>query len=71
MPGFGGPALFQQLRGARPNLRALFVSGYSDDPPVPGEGDGAGSRTAFLAKPFKPEELAPRSPSCSPTAPPK
>ena len=31
MPGLGGLALVEQLRASRPNVRVLFISGYTDD----------------------------------------
>jgi signal transduction histidine kinase len=55
MPGTGGPALAAILRQRFPNLRVLYVSGYTDDAIVqhgvlePG--------VAFLQKPFTPERL--------------
>jgi two-component system, cell cycle sensor histidine kinase and response regulator CckA len=48
MPEMHGPALAQRLVAQRPDLRVLFMSGYSDAIPV-----GTGTRrTAFLQKPF-------------------
>ncbi|MGH7559557.1 MAG: ATP-binding protein [Gemmatimonadales bacterium] len=56
MPGMSGRELFDRLRTRYPRLRALFVSGYT------GEALGAARRglepgTAFLQKPFAPEDL--------------
>jgi len=56
MPGMDGPELVRRLRKKRPELRVLFVSGYSEhsfqnlgvDMP----------RTSSLAKPFAPASLA-------------
>jgi CheY-like chemotaxis protein len=48
MPEMHGPALAQRLVAQRPDLRVLFMSGYSDAIP---EGTGTG-RMAFLQKPF-------------------
>ena len=48
MPEMHGPALAQRLVAQRPDLRVLFMSGYSDAIP---EGTGT-RRTAFLQKPF-------------------
>jgi PAS domain S-box-containing protein len=48
MPEMHGPALAQRLVAQRPDLRVLFMSGYSDTMP---EGTGT-RRTAFLQKPF-------------------
>jgi len=55
MPGMGGPELARRLTQQRPTLRVLFCSGYTDDPSFR-EGVGEGG-TAFLQKPFSPEEL--------------
>jgi two-component system, cell cycle sensor histidine kinase and response regulator CckA len=49
MPEMHGPALAQRLVGQRPDLRVLFVSGYSDAIP---DGATATGKAAFLAKPF-------------------
>lgn len=53
MPRLSGPELYDQLQARRPNLRALFVTGYSseylDDEIVGG--------TGFLRKPWKREDL--------------
>jgi two-component system cell cycle sensor histidine kinase/response regulator CckA len=48
MPEMHGPALAQRLVAQRPDLRVLFMSGYSDAMP---EGTGT-RRMAFLQKPF-------------------
>ena len=56
MPRLGGPELASRLRARMPDLRVLFVSGYTDQAldlrQLPGE------RTAFLSKPFSPSALA-------------
>jgi PAS domain S-box-containing protein len=49
MPEMHGPALAERLRAERPDLRVLFVSGYSEAMPA---GSLADDRMAFLAKPF-------------------
>lgn len=56
MPGGSGPDLFVRARLARPNLRVLYMSGYTDD---------AVSRhklltpdSAFIQKPFTAEDLS-------------
>ena len=55
MPGPSGVELAEQLRNARPRVRVLFMSGYSDNAIVR---DGLlGDSAAFLQKPFTPEEL--------------
>jgi PAS domain S-box-containing protein len=56
MPGRGGRALAEDLRRLRPALRVLFMSGQ-DEQPAPLAGSPA-TGTAFLAKPFLPQELA-------------
>ena len=56
MPEMDGRTLAETLRRIRPELRVLFVSGYTETAVVhPSERD---DRTAFLAKPFTPEGLA-------------
>jgi CheY-like chemotaxis protein len=49
MPEMNGPALAQRLVALRPELRVLFVSGYTEEMPVL---DTPGTKTKFLAKPF-------------------
>jgi signal transduction histidine kinase len=49
MPDMNGPALAQRLVAIRPELRVLFVSGYTEELPVL---NTAGSKSQFLAKPF-------------------
>jgi CheY-like chemotaxis protein len=56
MPRMGGPELAGRISSTRPDIRVLFTSGYLD---------GAGldltvenGTTAFLAKPFTPDQLA-------------
>jgi signal transduction histidine kinase len=56
MPGLSGPRLAERLRAARPGLRVLYLSGYSEE-----ELDlaaGCGPDTAFLAKPYLGTTLA-------------
>lgn len=57
MPGMSGTALARHLRVIKPELKLLFISGYTgytDDVGI-GTGDPAG---AYLQKPFTPEALA-------------
>ncbi len=56
MPGMSGPELTRVLAGRRPELKVLFISGYSEDA-VAGEGVSLG-QAGFLQKPFSPDELA-------------
>lgn len=50
MPGMSGSVLAKRLRGQRPDLRVLFMSGHADDDLVQNGVRSASSR--FLAKPF-------------------
>jgi signal transduction histidine kinase len=54
MPGMSGTELAQHLRVIKPDLKLLFMSGYTDDVGI-GAGDPA---SAYLQKPFTPETLA-------------
>ena len=55
MPGMGGRELAERLRQMRPNVRVLFMSGYSDDAVLR---HGLGNpTTAFIAKPFAAKDL--------------
>jgi CheY-like chemotaxis protein len=56
MPQMSGPELAQRLRLARPGLRFLFMSGYTDDS-ITRHGIVA-EGVAFIHKPFLPESLA-------------
>jgi CheY-like chemotaxis protein len=56
MPGLTGPELAKRLRGLRPSIKVLLVSGYAED-------DGLGIRSSesefdLLPKPFTPSALA-------------
>ncbi|HEY3441122.1 MAG TPA: ABC transporter substrate binding protein [Paludibaculum sp.] len=57
MPGMNGAELAARLEHQFPELRVLFVSGYSGGH-LPA--DGLGAEAAFLAKPFLPAQLAGR-----------
>ena len=57
MPEMSGPELVRRLVSARPNLRVLYVSGYSHEALRLDQG-GAG--TELLPKPFTPGILARR-----------
>jgi CheY-like chemotaxis protein len=55
MPGISGQELADELRGRRPGLPVVFISGYTEDHVVEdARRDGA---TAFVEKPFSAEEL--------------
>jgi PAS domain S-box-containing protein len=55
MPGMGGREMAECLVRERPNLKVLFVSGYTDDAIIRhGVLDAGGS---FLQKPFSPDAL--------------
>jgi CheY-like chemotaxis protein len=54
MPEMSGPALAQRLVAARPQLRVLFVSGYTEELPVLST---PGGQSQFLAKPFSTASL--------------
>ncbi len=54
MPGMSGTELAEHLRVIKPELKLLFMSGYTDDVGI-GAGDPA---SAYLQKPFTPETLA-------------
>jgi two-component system, cell cycle sensor histidine kinase and response regulator CckA len=56
MPRMSGPELAERLRGIRPEMRVLFVSGYTDGEIVRGGELEPG--TDFLQKPFTREQLA-------------
>jgi CheY-like chemotaxis protein len=54
MPGMRGPELYEVIRTARPDLPAVFMSGYSADEPGATETPAGCS---LLAKPFTSEAL--------------
>ena len=51
MPGMTGTQLARNLRGKRPNLNVLIISGYAD-------ADGVDPDLPRLAKPFRQSDLA-------------
>jgi len=55
MPRMSGPELADRLRGIRPEVRVLFVSGYTDSEIVKGGELEPG--TDYLQKPFTREQL--------------
>lgn len=56
MPGMGGRELAVQLTKVRPNLRVLYMSGYTDDTVL--RHGVLEAEVAFVAKPFNAESLA-------------
>ena len=62
MPGASGPELARRLRGARPDLRVLCMSGYPESDDRRGEAEG--SWTAWLQKPFTPDGLMSKVREC-------
>jgi two-component system, cell cycle sensor histidine kinase and response regulator CckA len=58
MPGMRGPEVAAAIKARRPDMRVLLISGYTDRPTFPIEVDN--DPLGFLAKPFKPSELADR-----------
>jgi two-component system cell cycle sensor histidine kinase/response regulator CckA len=55
MPGMRGPELVERLRAARPHLRVLYISGFSDGALADLRADLGGD--GYLAKPFSPDDL--------------
>jgi two-component system, cell cycle sensor histidine kinase and response regulator CckA len=56
MPHMRGTELTSRLRASRPELKVLYVSGYTDDDVFRQE--AGADRVAFLGKPFTPAALA-------------
>jgi two-component system cell cycle sensor histidine kinase/response regulator CckA len=55
MPGLAGPGLVAQLLRARPNVKVLYMSGYTERAIV--QHGILSTGTPFLQKPFTPEQL--------------
>jgi FixJ family two-component response regulator len=60
MPGMGGRDLAQRVAALRPEVRVLYVSGYTRDAALQEEMARGGSEIAFLEKPYTPLLLARR-----------
>ena len=58
MPGMDGRLLAERITGALPDIRVLFVSGYTEDVVVSHGVLNAGIE--FLAKPYSVDQLARR-----------
>jgi len=56
MPGASGVELVRELRTSRPDIRVLYLSGYTND--AIGRHGVLEPGVPFLAKPFRPAELA-------------
>jgi two-component system, cell cycle sensor histidine kinase and response regulator CckA len=55
MPKMSGPELAKRLRSVRPEIKLLYMSGYTDDTII--RHGMLDTKTAFLQKPFTPEDL--------------
>jgi signal transduction histidine kinase/ActR/RegA family two-component response regulator len=55
MPGMNGRDLLRKIRDRRPDIRTLYMSGYTDERIL--EYGLQNTRTPFLQKPFSPETL--------------
>ncbi|HEY1584427.1 MAG TPA: response regulator, partial [Polyangia bacterium] len=55
MPRISGPELARRLAAVRPNMKILFMSGYTDDTVF--RHGVAATELAFVQKPFTPEVL--------------
>src|SRR6185312_16365971 len=56
MPGSNGPALALEIRDARPDIRTLFMSGYTEETMTQHGFDGHSA--GFIQKPFSASALA-------------
>ena len=56
MPGIDGPALVRRVRQTHPDMKVIFISGYTEDTFRKRLDDGA--RLEFLSKPFTLQQLA-------------
>jgi two-component system, cell cycle sensor histidine kinase and response regulator CckA len=53
MPGLTGPKVVERIAPSRPEMKVLYISGYSDESVLRNGMVGPG--TAFLSKPFAPD----------------
>jgi len=58
MPQMSGPALVERVQAARPGIKVLYVSGYTDDDMV--RHGVSEDSVALLSKPFTPSALCER-----------
>jgi len=56
MPEMDGPALVQEVRSRRPDMKVIFISGYAEGALRQRSSDG--NELYFLAKPFSLKQLA-------------
>jgi two-component system cell cycle sensor histidine kinase/response regulator CckA len=56
MPEMSGPEMAKEMRLKRPEVKLLFMSGYSEEKLNPY--DFSGEQIRFMPKPFNPSELA-------------
>ena len=56
MPSMSGPVQKDKLAELRPDLKVLFMSGYTDD--AISHSGVLDSDTAFIEKPFSPDALS-------------
>ena len=56
MPGTSGPDLVRQISSIQPEMKVLYVSGYTDEAIV--HHGVLDENTPFLQKPFTPQKLA-------------
>ncbi len=54
MPGLNGPELAKQVLAGQPDIKILFMSGYTDEPIL---AEVVTSTSGFLQKPFSPSQL--------------
>jgi hypothetical protein len=56
LPGMNGRVVSERLKGLRPDVKVLFMSGYTAD--LIAHRGALDCGVAFLRKPFSPEQLA-------------